>query len=100
MDQDTIAGILAAIGQPKRLEILKLVAPFSRGSSPTGLTAGEIAKVTGMPPATLSFHLKDMTYRGLLRPERKGRSIIYRADITVLATALEYVVTEICGITD
>ena len=95
---EQIAGILGAIGQPKRLEILRLVAPFSRGSTPTGLTAGEIARLTGMAPATLSFHLKDMTYHGLVKPERRGRNILYRVDLTVIAAALDYVVTDICGI--
>ena len=94
---DKIAGILGAIGQPKRLEILRLVAPFSRGSKPTGLTAGEIARLTKMAPATLSFHLKDMTYHGIMKPERRGRNILYRVDIAVIAAALEFVVTDICG---
>ena len=94
---EKIAGILGAIGQPKRLEILRLVAPFSRGSRPTGLTAGEIARLTKLAPATLSFHLKDMSYHGILKPERRGRNILYRVDIAVIAAALEFVVTDICG---
>lgn len=92
-----VAAILSAIGQPTRLAILKCVAPHSQGDEAIGLPAGEIAYQLGLPPATLSFHLKEMTYKGLLIQERRGRSIYYRADIETLAQTLDYLVTEVCG---
>lgn len=89
--------ILSAIAQPTRLEILRLVAPYSRGEGATGLAAGEIARALGLAPATLSFHLKDMTYKGLLVQTRHGRSVHYRADLDELLRTLDFLVTEVCG---
>jgi DNA-binding transcriptional ArsR family regulator len=97
MEHQVAAEILSAIGQPTRLEILRLVAPYSRDNDSYGLQAGEIARALQLPPATLSFHLKDMTYKGLLEQQRRGRHIYYRADINTVLTTLDYLVTEVCG---
>lgn len=97
MDTPEVAQILSAIGQPTRLDILRFVAPYSRGEDAEGVAAGEIARWLGMPPATVSFHLKDMTYKGLLVQERRGRSIHYRANLDVLVSTLDYLVSEVCG---
>jgi DNA-binding transcriptional ArsR family regulator len=40
-----------------------------------GLTPGTIAEALQMPPATLSFHLKELTNAGLVTQERSGRSL-------------------------
>ena len=100
MEQEKISAILACLGQPTRLDILKLIAPYSRGSDAKGVPAGHISDALGIAPATLSFHLKDMLYRGLVSQTRDGRTIRYRGNIPALASALEYVVTEICGISE
>lgn len=97
VQEPDVMSILSAIGQPTRLAILKCVAPYSRGEDAYGLPAGEIAYQLGIPPPTLSFHLKDMTYKGLLIQERYGRSIYYRADLDALVKTLDYLVTEVCG---
>jgi DNA-binding transcriptional ArsR family regulator len=91
------AGILSALGQPTRLDILRFVAPHSRGEHAQGVPAGEISRWLGMAPATVSFHLKDMTYKGLLHQERRGRSVYYRANLDVLVKTLDYLVSEVCG---
>ena len=92
-----VTGILSALGQPTRLEILKLVTPYSHGENPEGVAAGKLAQMLNLPPATLSFHLKDMTYKGLLLSERRGRSIHYRANLHTLLKTLDYLVSEVCG---
>ena len=97
IEAKAITDLLSAIGQPTRLDILKCVAPSSRGDAPKGMAAGEIANRLGLPPATVAFHLKDMTYKGLLIRERRGRSVHYRADLTMLLQVLDFMVTEICG---
>ncbi len=92
-----ISDILSAIGQPTRLAILQCVAPYSRGSEPVGVAAGDIASELELAPATVAFHLKDMTFKGLLIRERRGRSVYYRADLAMLLQVLDFMVTEICG---
>ncbi len=69
--------------------------PAARSSH--GLPAGDIGRALGIPPATLSFHLKEMTYKGLLSQSRFGRSVYYRADIEALLDTLDYLVSEVCG---
>ena len=96
MDARSVTDVLSATGQPTRLEILKCVAPHSRGEVPPGLAAGEIAERLQLAPATLAFHLKEMTFKGLLIRERRGRSVFYRADLTMLLQVLDFMVTEIC----
>jgi len=95
MESEQIAHIFSALGQPTRLEILKLIAPHSQGDNPPGLPAGEIGKALDLPPATLSFHLKDMNYKGLVLTRRAGRKIFYRANLTVLLNTLDTLVTHI-----
>lgn len=97
-DPKSITDLLSAIGQPTRLAILQRVAPYSRGINPTGLAAGEIADDLNLAPATLAFHLKDMTFKGLLIRERRGRSVYYRANLAMLLQVLDFMVTEICGV--
>ncbi|MGE3832526.1 MAG: ArsR/SmtB family transcription factor [Parvibaculaceae bacterium] len=96
MDSVLSSNVLGALGQPTRFEILKLVAGHSRGPKPKGLQAGEIARRLGLAPTTLSFHLKEMTHKGLLVPIRSGRTIAYRAELALLLAVLEDVVSNIC----
>jgi ArsR family transcriptional regulator, arsenate/arsenite/antimonite-responsive transcriptional repressor len=100
MEIERTSGVLACLGQPTRLEILQLLAPYSRGETARGVPAGHISDALNLAPATLSFHLKDLLYRGLVSQKREGRVIRYRANISAVATALEYVVTEICGVSE
>jgi ArsR family transcriptional regulator, arsenate/arsenite/antimonite-responsive transcriptional repressor len=97
MDTTAAAKLLSALGQTTRFDILRIVAPHSRGQDSYGLPAGDIGRALGIPPATLSFHLREMTYKGLLSQSRFGRSIYYRADIEALLDTLDYLVSEVCG---
>ncbi|VAV87586.1 Transcriptional regulator, ArsR family [hydrothermal vent metagenome] len=95
METEQASEIFSALGQATRLEILKIIAPHSRGDNPPGLPAGEIGKALSLPPATLSFHLKDMNYKGLVVTRREGRKIYYRANLPVLLDTLEELITHV-----
>jgi len=95
METEQAAEIFSALGQGTRLEILKIIAPYSRGDNPTGIPAGEIGAILKLPPATLSFHLKDMNYKGLVVTRRDGRKIYYRANLSVLLNTLDELVTHV-----
>jgi DNA-binding transcriptional ArsR family regulator len=43
---------------------------------PHGLAAGEIARRAAVPHNTMSAHLAVLSRAGLVRPERRGRSIV------------------------
>ena len=60
-NQNAITAFLA-LGQESRLNIFRLI--VQRGD--TGLTPSELIEQLGIPNATLSFHLKELTRAGLL----------------------------------
>ncbi len=84
---------LAALGQPTRLAILRLLMQ----REPEGLLAGAIAEAVGCPPNTLSSHVAILARAGLVRGARDGRSIIYRADVDGMRALMSFLVTDCCN---
>lgn len=95
MEIDRIAEIFGCLGQSTRLEILKLLAPVSKGKATVGLSSGRIATMLGVAPPTLSFHLKDMTLRNLLTQKRMGREVLYLANLPMIFCALADLVEQL-----
>jgi DNA-binding transcriptional ArsR family regulator len=83
---------LAALGQPSRLAIFRLLMRHE----PAGLAAGAIAETIGCPHNTLSTHLAILARAGLVRGMRDGRSIIYRADVDGMRALVGFLVTDCC----
>jgi ArsR family transcriptional regulator len=83
---------LAALGQPMRLEIFRLL----MGREPDGLPAGSIAESIGCPHNTLSTHLSILARSGLVRGTRDGRSIVYRANVDAMRNLIGFLVTDCC----
>ncbi len=84
---------LAALGQPTRLKIFRLL--MSR--EPEGLAAGAIAEAIGCPQNTVSSHLAILSRASLTYGTRVGRSIIYRANVTGIRTLVSFLVTDCCN---
>jgi DNA-binding transcriptional ArsR family regulator len=83
---------LAALGQPTRLEIFRLLIRHE----PVGLAAGTLADVIGCPQNTLSGHLGILARSGLVRGTRDGRSIVYRADVEGMRALVAFLITDCC----
>jgi ArsR family transcriptional regulator len=64
---------------------------------PLGLPAGEIADRLAVPANTLSSHLGVLTRAGLIKPERRSRSIVYRADLDRLRDLVLFLLKDCCG---
>ena len=60
-----------ALGHPTRLRIVEML-----GSGP--LSVCQITAVLGGAPSTVSAHLSELTYAGLVEHERSGRFVTYR----------------------
>jgi ArsR family transcriptional regulator, arsenate/arsenite/antimonite-responsive transcriptional repressor len=83
---------LAALGQPTRLEIFRLL----MRAEPDGLPAGSVADRIGCPHNSLSTHLGILARSGLVRGTRDGRSIIYRADVEGMRRLIAFLVKDCC----
>ena len=68
---------LAALAQSTRLDVFRMLV----GHEPEGMPAGDIARELAIPHNTLSTHLAILSRAGLVRSQRRSRSIIYRADL-------------------
>ena len=62
-----------------------------------GCAAGEIAGQLGIPPATLTFHLKELSHAGLIDSRREGRSIRYFVRISGIRELLTYLMHDCCN---
>ena len=83
---------LSALAHPGRLEVFRRLVR----TGPAGLAAGEIARVTGSLPNTLSSNLAVLAGAGLVRSRREGRSIIYAADFAAMRGLLAYLMEDCC----
>jgi len=83
---------LAALGQPTRLDIFRLLMRHE----PEGLAAGTIAQEVGCAHNTLSTHLAILARAGLIHGTRDGRSIIYRADVEGMRALVSFLITDCC----
>ncbi len=93
METKTVVDALAALAQPNRLEIFRLLVRHG----PAGVRAGEIASSLGLAPATLSFHLSALRHAGLIDCEAAGRERIYRAAFGHMHELVDYLTENCCG---
>lgn len=93
METKNIINALAALAQESRLAIFRLLVE----TGPVGLPVGAIAETLGLPNATLSFHLKELTHAGLTIATPNGRSIIYAANFTTMVSVVDYLTENCCS---
>jgi DNA-binding transcriptional ArsR family regulator len=84
---------LAALGQPTRLAIVRLL----MRKQPGGLPAGSIALAVGCTHNTLSTHLAILARAGLVQGTRDGRAIIYSADIDGMRALVSFLINDCCN---
>jgi ArsR family transcriptional regulator, arsenate/arsenite/antimonite-responsive transcriptional repressor len=87
-----VLAALGALSQEHRLAIYRLLVEHG----PDGLTAGTIAERLKLPPATLSFHLKELSSAGLILSRQEGRFIWYRADFDAMTGLIGYMTENCC----
>jgi ArsR family transcriptional regulator len=93
MKKEAVLRRLAALAQETRLDIFRILVQ----AGPGGLAAGTIGERLGLPPPTLSFHLTQLRFAGLISARRKSRSIIYTADFRAMNGLLTYLTENCCG---
>ena len=70
MELDTAAKILAKIGNPTRLKIVRLLVR----AGDDGLTVGQIQKQLNIPGSTLTHHIAHLKSAGVMRQQRQQNS--------------------------
>jgi len=93
MKTKSAVNALAALAQETRLEIFRLL--VRKGS--TGMAAGDLSSHFGMPPATMSFHLKELASAELIISRRESRSIIYSANYKQMQDLLGFLMENCCA---
>lgn len=93
MNIDQAAAAFTALGQATRLDIVRALLNVAD----SGIAAGDIATRLGVPPSTLSFHLRALETAGLIAQTRHGRSLIYAPRQEVLRDLLGFLVETCCG---
>lgn len=93
MKTQNVIKALAALAQESRLAIFRLLVQVG----PEGMAAGKIAEELGIPSATLSFHLKELSHAELLTSRQESRFIIYTANYQAMNALVSFLSENCCG---
>jgi ArsR family transcriptional regulator len=89
---DVIAAAFAALGQPSRLKIVRLLL----SAYPMGLPAGEIQKELSIAAPTLSHHLDKLRQVGIVTAEKDRQWIWYSVQSEALKSLIDFLFEECC----
>ena len=93
MESTTAVAALAALAQESRLQVYRLLVQ----AGPDGLAASDIAERLGIPPNTLSFHLKSLSHAELVQSRQAGRFVYYSSNYDQMNSLLEFLTENCCG---
>jgi len=88
-----VVAALAALAQETRLAIFRLLVQ----AGPQGMAAGEIARRLDLAPATLSFHLAQLTHAKLIDFRRESRCLIYAPNFSEIEGVVAYLLENCCA---
>jgi ArsR family transcriptional regulator len=99
-EDEALALMFKALGDPTRLGIFQTLRccpeaveiDDAGACRPAGsLSVGEVCCRMDQPMSTISHHLKELRVAGLIRTEKRGRSIYCRVNPAALALLSEFV---------
>src|SRR4051794_25528188 len=93
METTNAVKALAAIAQDSRLAIFRALVQ----AGPDGLPAGKIGELLGIPPSSLSFHMKELTHAEMVNSRQEGRFVIYAANFSTMNALLAFLTDNCCG---
>lgn len=93
MDVDRAISALGALAQETRLQIFRALVKVG----PEGLPAGAIANTLAVPAPTLSFHLQQLNYAGLITKRRASRQLIYSVSVKGMNSLMNFLTEDCCG---
>lgn len=93
MTLEDAAAKLEALGNPTRLAIFRILVRAGLA----GLPVGALQQRLGVAPSTLSHHLHQLVAIGLVTQNRKGTTLICRAEFLVMNLLVDYLSAECCA---
>jgi ArsR family transcriptional regulator, arsenate/arsenite/antimonite-responsive transcriptional repressor len=93
METQAAVSALTALAQATRLTVFRLLVQ----AGPKGMPAGVISQKLAVPPATLSFHLKELSYASLVSSRQEGRFIYYAANFEHMAVLMSFLTQNCCN---
>ncbi|MES2934220.1 MAG: metalloregulator ArsR/SmtB family transcription factor [Pseudomonadota bacterium] len=93
METKSAISALAALAQESRLAVFRLLVQVG----PDGMAASKIGEELGIPPSSLSFHLKELAHAALVIPRQDGRFIIYAANFETMNALMAFLTESCCG---
>jgi DNA-binding transcriptional ArsR family regulator len=93
MKLDTAAKILAKIGNPTRLKIVRLLVR----TGDEGLPVGVIQQKLKIPGSTLTHHISHLKSAGVIRQERQQATLICKIEYDVINNLVDYLTEECCA---
>lgn len=88
-----IISAFSALAHEGRMSLFRLLVQ----AGPDGLPAGEVATASGAAFTTASAQLAILSRAGLVTAQRKGRSIVYRADFHTLQGLIAFLMKDCCA---
>ena len=93
MELEDAANILAKIGNPTRLRIVRLLVR----AGDEGLAVGQIQKALDIPGSTLTHHIGHLKSAGVIRQERHQATLICSMEYMRLRELVDYLTLECCA---
>ena len=93
MQVDDAATILAKIGNPTRLRIVRLLVR----AGDEGLPVGALQKQLDIPGSTLTHHIGHLKSAGVIRQDRQQATLICRMEYNVLRELVDFLTAECCA---
>jgi ArsR family transcriptional regulator len=93
MSTEIIAKRLEALGNPTRLTIYRMLVR----AGDEGLPVGDVQERAGIPASTLSHHLHRLIRADLVTQERRGTTLLCRANYPVMHETMGFLVAECCA---
>ncbi|MBS1254636.1 MAG: HTH-type transcriptional repressor CzrA [Deltaproteobacteria bacterium] len=92
MQIETVAEILAELGNPVRLKVVRLLVQAGED----GVPVGRIQEEVGIPASTLSHHLSHLKSVGLIHQRREQTSLWCVMNYTQLESVIAFLTNECC----
>ncbi len=92
MKLETAALVLSKIGNPTRLEIVRLLVRAGE----QGMPVGAIQKNLQIPGSTLTHHISHLKSAGLIRQEREQATLFCKMEYDILNQLVAYLTEECC----